>query len=126
MAEKMTLSPGQRQAINALAAGQDYPKAAKSAGCSIRTLQRWRKMPAFVAALREADAEHLSGLARALNAAGVEALEVMITIMRDKTAPPGVRLRAADNILAHRREFYEQLNLSERLAALEEKVNNNA
>lgn len=46
------LSQAQRDAASALAAGMSLPLAAKAAGVSLRTAQRWQKLEAFQRAVR--------------------------------------------------------------------------
>lgn len=119
---KSNLTPRQRRAVRALAAGDGLTEAAQAAGVTERTLYRWRQQPVFIDALRQADDEMLSHLARALNAASRDALAVLVGVVRDEKAAPGVRVRAASEILKQRAAFYELFNLADRLAELEGEI----
>jgi len=116
------LTPQQRLAVDALAAGQGLEKSAIAAGVSLRTLHRWRKRPEFAAGLRAADADHMSQTARILNAASSGAIMLLLTVMNDKDTAMIIRLRAASDILKHRAAFYELVTVSGRLDALENAV----
>lgn len=119
MSENLTLRPKQRQAIAALVGGADYNRAAAAAGVSPRTLKRWRADPRFNAELRQSDSDQLASTARILNAASYSAVVMLITVLNDPKASPGLRMRAASDILKHRAAFFELLTLENRVSALE-------
>ena len=122
MSVKTTLKPKQRVAIQPIAAGSSFQDTATLAGITIRTLHRWRNDPAFVAGMQAADADNLAGLARKMAGASDQALDLMVEIVVDKSAPLSVRLRAASAILQYRAEFFSALNMSERITALENRL----
>ena len=74
--------------------------AAKEAGCGKVTLYRWMKQPAFMAAVREAEAKALDELSRMLVRLGRTAVGTLAKAMSDPTAPWPTRVRAADASLA--------------------------
>jgi hypothetical protein len=126
MPEKTSkLTPRKRRAIEALAVGESYEAAATVAGVTVRTIYRWRHDPDFIAGLQAADADHLAGLARSVNGAAHDALDVLTNVMQDASQPAGVRVRAASEVLKHRAAFYELLTVGDRLTALEQALAGN-
>ncbi len=122
MSEKLTAR--ERAAVYALAQGADNAAAAAAAGVTERTIRRYLEKPRVVAALRAAEQEKLGGLARQLTGASEKALAVLVEVLED---PAGVysasaRIRAAALVLQHRAAFYELVDLSDRLAALEDRL----
>src|SRR5436190_1559367 len=67
------LTPKQRKAVEALLTTGEVSGAAEAAGVSRDTVYRWLKAPAFLAAVREAEARGLRALERVWAVAGCRA-----------------------------------------------------
>ena len=87
------LSPRQRRAVVALLAGDDPTAAAAAAGCSVRTLHRWKRSPAVREALA-AGAREMFAEALALLRASAPAAAVELARLR-REGSDAVKLRAA-------------------------------
>jgi transposase-like protein len=106
-------------AIDALISQKSVEDAARIAGISASTLSRWMKLPEFEAAYREARRASLSHAnARLQQATGAAAMTVL-KLMVDASAPPAVRLRAAECVLDRAAEALETEDLEVRVTALE-------
>lgn len=82
--------------------GQGYSDAevAKAIGCGRVTLWRWRtKDTTFSGQLSELRAERTLAAREGIGQLAVAAVDLIETVMRDETAPPAVRLKAAEIIL---------------------------
>ena len=121
-AKHVKLNTKHRQCIRLLADGLTVAEAAQVLGVGERTVYNWRAKPEFLAALRSADADNLREISRKLTTSSDTALGVLETIMNDTTAPASVRVRAASEILNHRARFYELVNLGDRLADIETRL----
>lgn len=113
------LSPKQRRALLALADGATNRQAAQQAGVSERSIQRWRSAPAFAEALRTAEGDRLSDVARQLTALSLTAAATLAEILDDKTLPVSARLRAAQLVLEHGQRLHDMRLFAARLEALE-------
>ena len=116
------LTARQNRAILALLSERDTASAAAKAGVSRETIYKWLKQPAFRAALAAAEAEALDSLSRALVALGSQATETLESVMSTPAAPAGVRVRAADVVLARLLQLRELSQLEARVSALEQKL----
>lgn len=108
--------------LEALARGASITEAAAAAGVGERTVYRWRTDPVFRAELLARDGERLEQLARRLQDAADDALTVLRLLATDERVPPGVRVRAAAEILTYRLRFYEAVQLNERVRAIEQRL----
>jgi hypothetical protein len=116
------LSSDQVQALAALLTEKDVKSAAAKAGCGETTLHRWLKEDAdFKAALKDAEAELIESAVRRLVGVAGDAIGVLVTIMNNKRAAHGVRVRAAKVVLEQFVRLRELDNLEERIAALEDR-----
>src|SRR5918999_79348 len=93
------LSPKQRAAVEALLATGEVAAAAQAAGVSRATLHRWLREPAFLAAVRDAEARALDDLSRLLVRLGRTAAATLAKAMGDASTPWATRVRAADAAL---------------------------
>jgi L-asparaginase II len=116
------LSPKQRKAIAALLAFGEIQLAAEHANCSRGTLYAWLKQPAFLAALKQAEADALRSLTRKLVGLGSRATGVIEATMTEPGVSPAVRLKAADTVLARLLQLRELIDLEERVSSLEERL----
>ncbi len=113
--EKLTRK--QDGAIAALLSAPTVAAAATAAGIGERTLRRWLRDSAFVAAYRDARRKVVeAAVARLQNVAyeAVDALQRNLTCGR-----PGDEIRAAATILERATRGVELIDLAERLDALE-------
>ena len=113
------LSTKQRKAVEALLATGEVSAAAREAGVSRATLHRWLKEPAFLAAVREAEARALDDLSRLLVRLGRTAAATLAKAMAEPSAPWATRVRAADAALGRLLQLRELATLEARVAALE-------
>lgn len=116
------LTPKQRRAVAALVEHGEILAAADAADVSRSTLYQWLKTPAFMAALRDAEADALRSLTRSLVSLGKRATGVIAETMDDPKANASTRLRAADVVLTRLLQLRELVDLEERVAALEASV----
>jgi hypothetical protein len=117
------LSPKQTRAIGALLVCKDIQTAAVEAGVGERTLHTWLRDANFQAVLRAAEADALTLAVRRLAGASGLALDVVIGIM-EGSAPPAVRLRAALGLLDQLIKLRQFVDLEDRIAMLEERIQN--
>lgn len=120
MTGKMALTPKQAAALAALLAGRTATEAARAAGCSLRTLARWKAEPFFVAELRAGEAELIGAALRGLSVLARPAADTLGRVLADDGAPVGVKLRAAQIVLDSLLRLREAVDLEARVAALEE------
>jgi hypothetical protein len=113
------ISTRQRRALAVLLEGQTMGAAATAAGVSPATLYRWRHEPAFVAELRAGESELIAGALRSLTALARPAVTVAGSVLEDRSAAPGVRLRAAQVVIEALLRLKEAADLEARIVALE-------
>jgi phage terminase small subunit len=122
MPEDRTLSeltPKQRRAVAALLSAGDVTAACAAAGISRDTLYRWMKQPAFLEAVRTAEAGALDDLSRSLVTLGHSATETLAAAMAAESAPWATRVRAADAVLGRLLQLRELATLEARVTELE-------
>ena len=107
------------QAVLALLTARNQEEAAKSAGISPKTLQRWQKLPEFDRALREARMTAFRQSIARLQQASVPAVTTLLKIMVDPGAPLTVKARCAYYILDQTRKGIETEEIETRVADLE-------
>jgi hypothetical protein len=109
----------QEAAIAALLTQRNQEEAARVAGVSKRTLNRWLRLPGFQSACWEARrAGMFQANARLQQTAG-PAVSALQKVIVDPNTPASVRVRAADCVLAWGNHGLENEDLEARLAALE-------
>jgi hypothetical protein len=113
------LNPEQVQAIAALLTEKDIKSAAAKAGCGERTLHNWLGDSHFKAALHAAESQLIDTAVRRLAGTAGDALDTLTSIMNNKRAAHGVRVRAATVVMEQLIKLRELNNLEGRLAALE-------
>jgi hypothetical protein len=116
------LSPRDENLVLALAAGQSVRDAAQACGMSRKTAERRLKDPPFREALKAARAAIYDESLRRGTGMVTQALDVLGTIMNDKTAPATARVNAAARIIETAQRLREADELTERVARLEEAV----
>jgi len=117
----MAIAKRKRRGEDALAAalgsGHAMKEAAKLAGISLRTARRISTDPAFKARVRELRGQAIEQSAGLLADSGAEAVTVLRALLRSESDT--ARLNAARTILDNLLRWREQLDLAERLEALE-------
>ena len=113
------LTPKQRKAVEALLTTGEVAAAAQAAGVSRESVYRWLKQPAFLAAVREAEARAIDDLSRLLVRLGRTATATLAKAMNDAAAPWATRVRAADAVLSRLLQLRELATLEARVAELE-------
>ena len=119
------LTTRQGKAVAALLTSGDVPSAAAAVGVDKATLYRWMRQPAFLEAVRTAEAGALDELSRSLVRLGRTAAGTLEVAMGDSTAPWPTRVRAADAVLGRLlqlRELATLATLEARVAELERSV----
>jgi hypothetical protein len=108
--------------LAALASGQTIAKSAAMANVSERTARRRMKEPEFRQRLNEARAEMVEQVIGRLSSGMTKAVDTLKKLLRAKSE--AVRLGAARSIVELGFTIRENVEFEQRLAALEEKANN--
>ena len=116
------LSSKQRKAVEALLSTGEVTSAAQQLGINRATLYRWLGEPAFVEAVRAAEAQALDDLSRMLVRLGRTAAGTLAKAMSDAATPMTVKVRAADATLGRLLQLRELATLEARVAELERSV----
>src|SRR5262245_55627863 len=107
--------------VMALACGATPESAAQKAGVSMRTVYRRQADPAFRAQVNEVRAELVRRAASLFTAASTPAIRT-ITTLQESASSEAVRLGAARAIIELGCKLRETVELMERLAALEARL----
>jgi hypothetical protein len=118
------LTEKQQRALDALLAEPSRVKAAAAAGISTRQLRRYIANPEFQQEYRQAMQERLKACMNGLQGAAHAAAITLAQIAANKEISPQVRINAAEAILRQCLRYTETCDILERLAAVEEKLNN--
>ena len=95
-------------------------KAAAALDMSQVTVWRWTQKPEFQAACREVRREALSRSGSRLLHGSSAAAATMVKVMLDPSAPPSVRLHAAESVMQHAEKTFELEDVDVRLKRLEQ------
>ena len=123
MAENDGLTPKRRRFVAALMSSRTRAAAARVAGISEKTAERWVKDAAIKAALAEAQSGALTQVTRQLVDAMTKALETLESVHLDSDNAASARVSAARAILDGGLKYVELVDLTERVAKLEGVVN---
>lgn len=123
MTTNETLSPKQVKFLTALVSARSVEQAAAMADISKTTAYRWMREPDFTTALREARRECFQDVLRRVQGAASEAIEGLRAVMHNPGASDSARTRACEIILSTACRAFELFDLDERIARLEEAVN---
>lgn len=116
------LTERQRRALAALLAAPTAKEAAKIANVGERTLKRWRTLPAFQRAYREAQSELLESAVCQSRQHLTGALSALADITADANAPPAARVSAARASVELALKLGEQNDIMARLDELERTI----
>lgn len=117
------LTPRQFGFVERLAQGMSPVEAGRAAGISERSVRRYMSDPKVKHALAEIQAQTWGQVARRLQSRAGDMLEVLSSLGRDADCPPTVRLRACTAWLELALKATELAELAQRIADLEERVN---
>lgn len=106
--------------VLALACGASIEAAAKQSGLTARSVYRRLEDPAFRRQVDALRADMTARAAGALTAAGLEAVRVLVELM--KTGGPAAKLGAARTVLELGLRFREVVHLQGQMDALEEQL----
>ena len=112
----------QEQAIAALLTAPTLGKAGEIAGVSERTLRNWLAEPAFAAEYRKARERLIAQTVAVLHSACGGAVATLEAIAADDAQPAAARVSAAGKLLENAWRGREALDVSERLAAIEQQL----
>ncbi len=107
-----------RKAVETLLTSGSITEAAEAAGVTRNTFYRWMADDMFLGALREAEAEAVVGLSRALAGLGDKAARALHDALEPHQKIT-VRLRAAEIVTANLLKLRELVALEARIAELE-------
>jgi hypothetical protein len=108
--------------ILALLEHPSMEKAAAALGMSTSTLWRWTRREGFREDLLKARRESLSRAVSRLHHAASAAVNTLLAVMLDRSAPASARIRAADSILELAQKSIAMEETELRLCRLEEAV----
>jgi hypothetical protein len=109
----------QQQAITALLQHSSIKKAAVACGIAEKTLRRWLRQAAFLAAWCAARQRTFEAAVAELERHALRAVRTLAKNLRAEK--PSDQNRAADLLLGHRKEYVELHDLLQRVQALEER-----
>ena len=116
---KVFSSMSSEEIILALLTSPTLEMAARQCRLSVRQLYERRQDPAFVAKLKQTQAEALESTTRFLQSATGTAARVLAEIAESPGRPAQVRISAARTILEQAAKFTEIVDVQARLEALE-------
>lgn len=114
------LTANQNLALKAILEGHNQRESALFANVTARTIRRWRNQDALFATELESSSQLLIKDAKQqlLGSIGL-AIDLLRKMMVDESAPPTVRLRAANSTLVHAVKILEIYDLDQRINAIE-------
>jgi hypothetical protein len=115
----MKLTQTQITACTLLLEGNDTQDVALQVGKNKTTICRWTKLPEFVQMLNEGKQIAFQEAGIRLARTSFKAAVTLEKIMDDLDAKPEIRLKAATEILNYGLRLSEQLDLTQRIIALE-------
>ncbi|MBS0195986.1 MAG: hypothetical protein JSR77_04435 [Planctomycetes bacterium] len=116
------LTPRQERAIAALIAEPTHVMAAEKANVPLRTLKDWLHRPDFKAAFQKARRETFTQAMSMATRYAPMALQTLLKISSDPSAPHAARVSASTAVLKFGRESMELDHLAERIEHLEQTV----
>ena len=116
------LTQKQQRALVALLTNSTKEAAAKAAGIESKTLRRYLSDPEFQAEYRKAFAAMVEDATRQAQQAIAPALSCLREIVEDKEETAQTRIQAARSTLEYALRLTEQLDIVERIQALEDAV----
>src|SRR5215813_9455139 len=108
-----------QMAVNALLTCPRIEMAAQQCGISRTTLWRLTQQPEFQARLREARLQLSRDIVNSLQANALDTVNTLRAVMHNDEAPPSTRVSAAGKLIELSLRAKDQLDMEERVAALE-------
>ena len=115
-----TISLDQQKAIIALLREPTVAKAAEAVGIDESTLYRWMKEPGFGKEFRDARRDSFRHAVGLCNRYAPVAVQTLMKVMADATAPHSAKVSAATALLKFSRESIELDDVVARVEALEQ------
>lgn len=112
--------------LRALFDARTIREAAQIAGVSESRVYAYTREEDFQARLREESSALLRVASKRLSEKIGSAIAVLGAVMEDESAPPQVRVAAADKIVGHALKINERVDVIARLEELEKMVSNDA
>lgn len=122
MEENRRLLPKQEKAILALLEQPTIREAAQACKVGETTLYAWLNDADFVAEYRAARQRVFEAMLSSLQGASNEAVRALLAITKDEQAPSGSRVAAARSILEFSLRARTELEVEQRLQALEQQL----
>lgn len=117
------LNTRQLKFLEALLIETTFEGAYKRAGIAKATAQKYRDLPVFKEAYRNAKRKAMEQVTTSLQQASIEAVEVLKSVMNDEEAPPSSRIQAARTVLDNAYKGIELDDLAERIEKVEAFMN---
>ena len=118
----LSLTGKQQQFVEALLASSNITIAAKSAGVSLRTAQRWYTEPAIKDACRAGRAAMFDAALQSLCDAVGKAVDTLVIHMGDSETPAPTRVRAAQIVLERAIDVHKMADLERKVEELQQLV----
>ena len=115
-------TPRKEKALQALLVSRTRAEAAKTAGIGESTLREYMKDPEFLERYREAFGNLVQDATRQAQQAIAPALSCLREIVEDRDEAPQARIQAARSTLEYALRLTEQLDIIDRIQALEDAV----
>lgn len=112
------LSIKQYRALCCLLAGGTQEEAAREAGCSVSSIEKWRKKPDFARLLKQSIAKVYDATLAEIVLGSMSAAKALRQIIDDDETPSRVKISAIATLLGHA-EKAKQSALEERLERIE-------
>lgn len=116
------ITPRKEKALRALLVSRTRAEAAKAAGIGESTLREYMKDPEFVKRYREAFGTLVQDATRQAQQAIAPALATLREIVEDEEESAQARIQAARSTLEYALRLTEQLDILDRIKALEDTV----
>lgn len=113
----------QEKALAALLNSSTQDEAAKAAGIGTRTIKTYLQDEAFRKEYRSRLTELCENAARKAQRELSQSVDTLTAIRDDKDTPPAQRITAAKTIIDSALRLREQIELEDRIAALEQRLN---
>lgn len=95
----ISLTPDQVRAVELIVSGASTAETARAIGTSHTSIGRWRKQPAFAAAVTAAVQDRVSAAAMKLSAEVPKMVDVLVAMAQDPNVPAHTRAWCAGRVL---------------------------
>ena len=122
VASQNALRPRQVAALEILVSGGNMTEAAKAAGISPRTLERWLTRPEFSGALQAMQTTVLKSITSRLTGLAGKAVDTLAELLSGEGVLDAIKARVAVAALDSVMKWHQGMALEERLATIEKEV----